>query len=84
MLKNFLFSYCNIFVTSPSPENLKTLFEFVFRGFDAMSYSEHEDYEAIQSTNPEFGQAVVRVNIFREHRQTIQVSSGASVPLHCS
>ena len=70
-------------MTSPSPENLKTLFEFVFRGFDAISYAEHEDYEAIQSTNPEFGQAVVRVNIFHEHRQTIQVSSRVSVPQDC-
>ena len=65
--------YSNIFVTSPSPENLRTLFDFVFRGFDALKYSEHEDYELVQSTNPEFNKAVVRVNIFREHRQTIQV-----------
>ncbi len=27
-------TYSNIFVTSPSPENLKTLFEFVLKGFD--------------------------------------------------
>lgn len=33
------------------------------------------DYEIIQSTNPDFNKAIVRVNIFREHRQTIQVSS---------
>ena len=26
------FGYSNIFVTSPSPENLQTLFEFVFKG----------------------------------------------------
>lgn len=26
------FGYSNIFVTSPSPENLKTLFEFIFKG----------------------------------------------------
>lgn len=32
------FGYSNIFVTSPSPENLKTLFEFVFKGFDALEY----------------------------------------------
>ena len=31
-------SYSNIFVTSPSPENLKTLFDFVFKGFDALNY----------------------------------------------
>ena len=33
-----LSSYSNIFVTSPSPENLKTLFEFIFKGFDALDY----------------------------------------------
>lgn len=32
------FGYSNIFVTSPSPENLKTLFEFIFKGFDALDY----------------------------------------------
>ena len=32
------YRYSNIFVTSPSPENLKTLFEFVFKGFDALDY----------------------------------------------
>jgi tRNA(Met) C34 N-acetyltransferase TmcA len=26
------FGYSNIFVTSPSPENLTTLFEFIFKG----------------------------------------------------
>ncbi|XP_014674261.1 PREDICTED: N-acetyltransferase 10-like [Priapulus caudatus] len=66
------FGYSNIFVTSPSPENLKTLFEFVFKGFDALEYQEHLDYDVVQSTNPEFNKAIVRVNIYREHRQTIQ------------
>ena len=36
------FGYSNIFVTSPAPENLKTVFEFVFRGFDLLHYNEHE------------------------------------------
>ncbi|KAG0095604.1 hypothetical protein BGZ93_005665 [Podila epicladia] len=67
------YGYSNIFVTSPSPENLKTLFEFVFKGFDALGYEEHMDYDIVQSTNPEFNNAIVRVNIFkRDHRQTIQ------------
>ncbi|PAV84600.1 hypothetical protein WR25_26277 [Diploscapter pachys] len=79
------FGYTNIFVTSPSPENLRTLFEFVVKGFDAIEYQvklllfqkfglfqEHTDYELIQSTNPEFRKALVRINVFREHRQTIQ------------
>ncbi|XP_029490877.1 RNA cytidine acetyltransferase [Oncorhynchus nerka] len=66
------FGYSNIFITSPSPDNLHTLFEFIFKGFDALQYQEHLDYEIIQSLNPEFSKAVVRVNIFKEHRQTIQ------------
>lgn len=65
--------YSNIFVTSPSPENLKTLFEFVFKGMDALGYEEHLDYDIAQSTNPEFNKAIVRVNVFKDHRQTIQV-----------
>jgi N-acetyltransferase 10 len=66
------FSYSNVFVTSPSPENLKTLFEFVLRGLDALGYQQHTDYDIIQSTNPEFQKAIIRVNIFKDHRQTIQ------------
>lgn len=30
--------YANIYVTAPSPENLRTLFEFVFKGLDACGY----------------------------------------------
>lgn len=66
--------YSNIFVTSPSPENLKTLFDFIFKGMDALGYEEHLDYDIAQSTNPDFNKAIVRVNVFRNHRQTIQVS----------
>ncbi|KAK5124243.1 hypothetical protein LTR85_001946 [Meristemomyces frigidus] len=64
--------YSNIFITSPSPENLKTLFDFVFKGFDALGYLDHVDYTIIQSTNPDFNKAIVRVNVHRNHRQTIQ------------
>ncbi|KAJ7608711.1 GNAT acetyltransferase 2-domain-containing protein [Roridomyces roridus] len=66
--------YSNIFVTSPSPENLKTLFEFIFKGMDALGYEEHLDYDIMQSVSPEGGSkgAIVRVDIFKNHRQTIQ------------
>ncbi|KAL9133584.1 MAG: hypothetical protein Q9175_005233 [Cornicularia normoerica] len=64
--------YSNIFITSPSPENLKSLFEFVFKGFDALNYLDHVDYTIIQSTNPDFNKAIVRVTVHRQHRQTIQ------------
>jgi N-acetyltransferase 10 len=40
-----------------------------------LEYQEHLDYDIIQSTNPEFNKAIVRVNIFRDHRQTIQVNA---------
>lgn len=75
-------SYSNIFVTSPTPENLRTLFEFVFKGFDAIGYKEHQDYELVQSTNPEFNNAIVRVNIFKSHRQTIQVRLFSIFSIH--
>ncbi|KAF7302818.1 RNA cytidine acetyltransferase [Mycena kentingensis (nom. inval.)] len=66
--------YSNIFVTSPSPENLKTVFEFVFKGMDALGYEEHLDYDIMQSASTEGGPkgAIVRVDIFKAHRQTIQ------------
>ena len=67
--------YANIFVTSPSPENLKTLFEFIIKGFEALGYAHHTDYEKVESTNPTLNKAVVRLNIFRNHRQTIQYVS---------
>ncbi|CAK9137393.1 unnamed protein product [Ilex paraguariensis] len=64
--------YSNIFVTAPSPENLKTLFDFVCKGFDKLEYKEHLDYDVVKSTNPEFKRATVRINIYKQHRQTIQ------------
>lgn len=66
------YGYSNIFVTAPSIENLQTLFEMIFKGFDSLDYRDHQDYEIVQSTNPLFNKAIVRVNIFRQHRQTIQ------------
>lgn len=44
-------------------------------GFDALGYQEHLDYGLVRSTNPDDNKALVRVNIFRDHRQTIQVFS---------
>ncbi|KMT08634.1 hypothetical protein BVRB_6g139110 [Beta vulgaris subsp. vulgaris] len=64
--------YSNIFVTAPSPENLKTLFEFVHKGLDSLEYKEHIDYDVVKSSNPEFKKATVRINIYKQHRQTIQ------------
>jgi N-acetyltransferase 10 len=54
------------------PRPQKTVFEFVCLGFDALGYEEHVDYDLVQSANPAFNKAVVRVNVYRTHRQTIQ------------
>ncbi|KAF6146362.1 hypothetical protein GIB67_020456 [Kingdonia uniflora] len=64
--------YSNIYVTAPSPENLKTLFEFICRGFDALEYKEHIDYDVVKSSNFDGKKVVVRINVYKQHRQTIQ------------
>lgn len=72
--------YSNIFVTSPSPENLRTFFAFLFVGFDALELQEHTDYEIIQSSDAGLNKAVVRVNIFKSHRQTVQYIDPLDAP----
>ncbi|OIT27221.1 rna cytidine acetyltransferase 1 [Nicotiana attenuata] len=64
--------YSNIYVTAPSPENLKTLFDFVCKGFTMLEYKEHLHYDIVISNNPEFKKSIVRINIYKQHRQTIQ------------
>ncbi|KXJ76163.1 hypothetical protein RP20_CCG010173 [Aedes albopictus] len=75
------FGYVNVYVTSPSPENLITLFEFIMKGFDALEYQEHTDYTIIRSTNPDFNKAIIRINITRNNRQTIQYISPSDAHL---
>jgi len=50
----------NIFVMSPGLKSSKTLFEFIFKGMDALGYEEYLDYDTAQSTNPEFNKAIIR------------------------
>ncbi|XXQ37679.1 RNA cytidine acetyltransferase [Plasmodiophora brassicae] len=60
----------NIFVCAPSVENLSTLFQLVFKGFDALDYAEHVDYEIIKSKTTG---DVIKVNVHRDNRrQTVQ------------
>jgi N-acetyltransferase 10 len=42
-----VYGFSNIFVTAPSPENLQTVFEFLFRGLDVLNYREHQDYDIL-------------------------------------
>lgn len=67
------FGYSNIFVTSPSPENLNTLFQFVIKGLEAMGYEEHLHYQVLRSSDPQFSKCVVRIAVTRERQQVIQV-----------
>uniref|UniRef100_A0A1D1YUK9 RNA cytidine acetyltransferase n=1 Tax=Anthurium amnicola TaxID=1678845 RepID=A0A1D1YUK9_9ARAE len=64
--------YSNIFVTAPSPENLKTLFDFVCKGLTSLQYKEHLHYDVVKSADPDLKKATVRINIYKQHRQTIQ------------
>lgn len=63
--------YSNIYVTSPSPENLHTLFEFAIKGLKAVHLSEHNDFTVIRSTDPEHGNAIIRINVYKDHNQSI-------------
>ena len=64
--------YSNIFITAPSPDNVQTLFEFAVKGLVELGYRERVEFEAMQSTNPDFAKCVIRINVFKGHRQTIQ------------
>ena len=64
--------FSNIFVTAPSPENLKTLFEFVIEGLELLEFKDRMDFEKIYSTNKEYEKAIIRVNVFKTHKQFVQ------------
>lgn len=56
----FLCSYSNIFVTSPSPDNLHTLFEFIFKGFDALQYQvRRAKHFTIFTVSPEVAHSII-------------------------
>ncbi|WJX23106.1 hypothetical protein P8452_12349 [Trifolium repens] len=61
--------YSNIFVTAPSLDNLKTLFEFVCKGLYALDYKE---FNVVKSGNPEFKNATESIHVYKHHRQTVQ------------
>ena len=59
--------YSNILVTAPHPQNVKTLFEFLLKGLDALGYKEHTDYELLEGTQEDWKKCIVRINIFKTH-----------------
>ena len=58
------YGYSNIFITSPSPENLTTVFEFILMGLDALKYDKNNDYDIIQSNQEELKKCIVRFVLF--------------------
>ena len=64
--------YSSVYLTSPSPENLKTLYEFILKGFEAVNLKQHTDYEIIYLKDETNGKLISKINIYRDHRQTIQ------------
>lgn len=66
-----VYGFSNIFVTAPSPENLKTFFEFIVKGLLALNYREHLDFQIQESSELEFKHMIVRIIVFRDHKQSI-------------
>ena len=66
-----VFGYSNIFVTAPSPENLKAFFEFFLIGLTKLNYKEHKDYEIIRGQEEPIKNSIIKINIYRDHKQTI-------------
>jgi len=82
------YGYPNILVTSPHPDNLATLFKFVVKGFESLNYVAQQDFDLIQSTNPEFNKAIIRIDVKKERYQTqsiryIHPDTDASVLSNC-
>ncbi|KAB7501610.1 RNA cytidine acetyltransferase, partial [Armadillidium nasatum] len=67
--------YANVFVTSPSPENLKTFFEFLLKGLDALGYEKHINYEVHVSSDPEHNKSILNVTVKKEYKQFVQYIS---------
>lgn len=64
--------YSNVFVTAPSVENLKTLFEFVLIGLEKLQFKENLHYEVVKGAEEATKNCVVRINFFGKHKQIIQ------------
>ncbi len=62
-------------MTSPAPENLKILFEFILKGFNTLDYQDHIDYDIQYSSNDHKEKIIIQLTIHRpkQHRQIIQV-----------
>lgn len=53
----------------------------MLKGFDALEYQENIDFTIVRSTNPDFNKAIIRINLTRNNRQTIQYISPSDAHL---
>ena len=68
---SIVYGYSNIIVTAPSPDNLKTFFEFLVKGLNELNFIERKDY-IIQEGTGEFKGSIVNIQINKNHKQTIR------------
>lgn len=61
----------NIFVTAPTPDNLKTFFEFAIVGLEALGFQKSLHFEVIKSGERN-SDPVVRINFYAKHKQIVQ------------
>ncbi|KAF1625021.1 UNVERIFIED_CONTAM: RNA cytidine acetyltransferase, partial [Eudyptes robustus] len=66
------FGLSNIYVTSPTPDNVKTLFQFVIEGFKALNLKEHVDYTINYSKEEHQKGLIMGFEMFKRHKQTIK------------
>nr|XP_042901020.1 RNA cytidine acetyltransferase isoform X2 [Parasteatoda tepidariorum] len=65
-------NYSNIFISSSSLNNVDILFRFLLKGLDALNYEENKHYDLIESANPQFKQALIGLNIFKDYPQSVR------------
>ena len=73
-----VYGYSNIIVTAPSPENLKTFFEFVIKGLNQLNFIEHKDY-IVQEGIGDFKGVIVNITINKNHKQVIRYISPSDI-----
>ncbi|XP_054718825.1 RNA cytidine acetyltransferase-like [Uloborus diversus] len=65
-------NYSNIYLSCLNYNKVKNVFQFLFKGLDALNYQEDTDYDVIESVNPEFQKALIGVNVFKHHPQAVR------------
>lgn len=66
------YHYSPIYVTSPSPENVQTLFEFAVKGLRAVHLTENNDFNIIRSNDQDQNNAIIEIRFNKNHKQSIK------------